>query len=378
MAVDSFTAEGMDWTVDHTGDPALWTYAEALRLAIIERANVVGESVPASLNAVIGPGSPLNLAGHPTAGSISYFDTLMDTLILLFVNHTDHAGDWSGQSAQAPAPLWTASALLSAIGAGSRLYQKRSYPISWAWMKQQYDLLNMLRWTKQAATVPDGEGMAMIASVKEYATPPWTHPTPAEAWELAKTGAVTGGWSAARAALYTVFAEPILTYSLYSSKAGVYIPSAGMEVYPGTMYNYYTYMVAWRAFQRVQPIATDITTSIAHAAQLYARAILPTHLYMYSDEVKLGTHTYFDPNGRTENDYFVQQSWTPAAVNRHVADWVGPDPRLGPPTDAWPDMPVRSGSGHHGTDCENFSGSTIVDFTYILKWDVANGFQFVT
>ena len=163
MAVTSWTSESMDWTVDHTAEPPRWPYLEALRLAAIERAQLVGLDIPASLTSPIVSGSTSMLGGWlPILPSdegwyYSDFETLMNELFAAFVNHTDHSGNWSGQATVAP--YWTEADLLTAIGASARLYQRpRSawptstktlpYPLTWAYVKQQYNLLNKLRWTK--------------------------------------------------------------------------------------------------------------------------------------------------------------------------------------------------------------------------------------
>jgi len=91
-----------------------------------------------------------------------------------------------------------------------------------------------------------------------------------------------------------------------------------------------------------------------------------------------GVQTYVDPNGRTENHYFVHQAWPAEALNRHVADWVGPDPRLGPPTEPWCDIPLRDPGPFGDPDKQNVIGCQYQDFTYVLKWDVTDGLRFCT
>jgi hypothetical protein len=389
----------MDWTIDRTSYPAEWAYGEALRLAIIERAAVVGVSVPTSLTKALVPAGSLHLGDtthyYPYGWLYANdFDYLLTTLIPYFVNHTNLGGDWAGQADQAPAPAWTEAAILTAIGAGARLYQRAppatsppnpytTRPVTWAWMKQQYDILNMLRWSKQTASVAAGEHRSL--EYTELEENGFSRDTPEEAWALAKLWAPAncGGWGDHPDDDHTMtFDEGPPYYGGYSIRIGLYIQSAGLEQlhrnYPG--YTYYRYMNAWRAMQHVQPIATGIPTALAHAAQLYARTVIPDWYKPidYGGAPTEGVRTYVDPNGRTENHYFVHQSWPATAINRHVADWVGPDPRLGPPTEPWCDIPIRNPLPYGNPDKENVIGSQIKDFTYVLKWDVSGGLAFIT
>ena len=137
MAVTSWTSEGMDWMTT-VGKP-LFPYAEALRLAAVERCTVSGEGVPAVLQAALDADSP------PTYAWGSAYDTLMTNLIGWFANHTIGGGDFTGRS-MGP-PYWTEAALLLDIGDPARLSVVEAGPFSAAWAKPQYALLNRLRWT---------------------------------------------------------------------------------------------------------------------------------------------------------------------------------------------------------------------------------------
>ena len=362
--------DGMDWTIDRTGYPPEWAYAEALRLAIIERATVAVVSVPASLQAVIGPGSPLKIGSgqywwkssgnwYVAGWANTTFDALMTTLIPYFVNHTDHDGDWSGQSAQAPAPMWTEAALLTAIGAASRLKQEAAYtggafnlPILWAWMKQQYDLLNLLRWTKKTGAIEGGErGEAIFQSGGYYGGGYYT-----DSWPDAK----------ARSLPWILYGGAITEPIAY------YVSSYGTEYNRGG--DHRLVMDAGRYKTRIQLAATGLYTGVAHEAQLYARTVSvgaessdgPCH------------NTYLDPFGNTENWYFVQEVFGNAKTSRRLSNWVGEDPRFSP-TEAWCDEPDKQPIADWGyPDAVNTIGSKIEAFTYVLKWDVADGFAFVT
>lgn len=135
MAVTSWTSEGMDWTA-LSGRPR-WAFLEAIRLAVVERCQATGTTIPAVL------ADPLAIGTYAWADAVR---ATVSTLIPKFANHIDHDGDWEGGTT-AP-PVWSGSGILSAIGAGERMVANPQFGADPAWCRQQYDMLNMLRWVR--------------------------------------------------------------------------------------------------------------------------------------------------------------------------------------------------------------------------------------
>lgn len=103
--------------------------AEALRLAIVERATAVGESIPSILSSAVATG------GLPTAAWAAAVDDLLDALIPQFTNTT----------IAAPFAAWDEAAILTAIGAGSRVkVAGAGYIFRAAWAQQVRAILNEL------------------------------------------------------------------------------------------------------------------------------------------------------------------------------------------------------------------------------------------
>lgn len=103
--------------------------AEALRLAVVERANAVGESVPAVLSSAVAEGYV------PRATWAAAIDDTIDALIPQYL-------DTSGA---APYTAWDEAAILTAIGAGARLnVASAGYLFRAAWAQQVRAILNKL------------------------------------------------------------------------------------------------------------------------------------------------------------------------------------------------------------------------------------------
>ena len=140
--VDSAGA-ALDWTArDHK---LLYPGYEMLRKALVERCNAALYTVPATLTE--------RAAGTIYDGWLDAYQATMTDVLRLFVDHTDSGGNWDGQNVAIP--LWTEPGLLAAIGAASRI--STGIPLA-AWSLQQYQLLNMLRWTVVASgrTIANG------------------------------------------------------------------------------------------------------------------------------------------------------------------------------------------------------------------------------
>jgi hypothetical protein len=130
-----------------------------LRGALAERCAAANRTVPA-LCPEIGTGDII-LSSWFTA-----FQAEITALIPLFVNHTDSGGDWSGQST---IPAWNEADILTAIGDPARLPAPTDPLISAAWMFQQYNMLNLLKW-RRYTNVLTKDKQIREASEAGYAT----------------------------------------------------------------------------------------------------------------------------------------------------------------------------------------------------------------
>jgi len=147
MAITSWTSEGMDWTsADTLRLQPLANVLEAIRLAIRERQLAAGLT-PSGYFV-----ETYDLHLLPAKTFADAVQSAMTDLITRYVNHTDNGGDWNGVAFSALAPAWTAAALIEAIEAESRLTPDRLSPVD-AWAFQQYQMLNMLRWTKHTSII---------------------------------------------------------------------------------------------------------------------------------------------------------------------------------------------------------------------------------
>jgi hypothetical protein len=137
---DEDGAKTLGWSsTDAIRGHLLRPHAEAVRQAIKERYLAVGGTGPTILQAEIPLGGPA-LEDWPWAVQLA-----VSTLITAYVNHTDSSGDWSGQAA---IPAWTEAEILADIGA-ARISSGGF--LSADWIYQQYQILNLLKWTKKTA-----------------------------------------------------------------------------------------------------------------------------------------------------------------------------------------------------------------------------------
>jgi hypothetical protein len=130
-------AFALNWTADTGLLP--WIHLEAIRQAIAERYAAAGLTLTGVLASPLAVGS-VNLYGIGTA-----IDAAITALIPAYVNHLDNGGDWEGQTTCAP--VWTSATILAAIGVASRItVGNLGTPLSAAWARQVYALINLLRW----------------------------------------------------------------------------------------------------------------------------------------------------------------------------------------------------------------------------------------
>lgn len=120
----------MSWTYA-TANPAghqIGRVLEELRLALVERCAVTAVAVPT--------GWTTALAGRQvTAAMLGAWQSTVTALIPLFAN-SDSVG----------VVAWNEAGILASIGAPSRLAVATAGQLSAAWLGQQYDLLDRLRW----------------------------------------------------------------------------------------------------------------------------------------------------------------------------------------------------------------------------------------
>gem|GEM_PF-3347097 len=331
MAVTPLAWTDMAWS-DLRGRlpaPAL----EALRLALIERAEAAGEQVPDLLLPALEPGQV------PLAAWAEAVDMLAGQLIPRFVNHHDSGGNWDGLPECAP--LWTEPELLAASGVPERLTCTKHGLLRAAWGQQYHDILNQLRWTRASAEIPAGSferGQDRTSGSPSVWRPTWLEVLPSRDWQ--NPGEVTGGLDTRP--LSWAFG----TYH-YSNKE-----------YAGARYRY-----------RARFHASGLAPTLAHAADLYlmARTFTPWLGFAVNE---------FDDNGEgwAEDQWQLHQTFAAAAMPERVSGWVGQNPVNNPPG-VWPVEPPHELAGFG----QSYTGRGFVvdQGCWVLRWDVVGGFLFI-
>ena len=123
----------MDWDNPDMGHA--WHYLEAIRRAIVERYQALKINVPTLLDS--------NSKLCNMNALIYTIDLAVTQLIAAHVNHTDQSGNWTGETV---IPNWTEELILIDIGDAERYSIAKINTISPQWFKQQYDILNRLKW----------------------------------------------------------------------------------------------------------------------------------------------------------------------------------------------------------------------------------------
>jgi hypothetical protein len=168
MAITSWTSENMDWSsADKLKLGGLYGRCEAIRLAIRERRLAAGLTP----SGFFVENYELRLKSPKTFRDA--VRSAVTALIPLFVNHLDHNGDWNGLEYSAFAPAWTEAALLTAISATERLELSQLETLS-AWLYQQYQILNMLKWCRRTPT-PSAKGKMKAGGANTYETNAWNN-----------------------------------------------------------------------------------------------------------------------------------------------------------------------------------------------------------
>ncbi len=133
----------------------LWHPIEAIRRAVNERCLAAGFSPPSLISTSL-------KKLYSAFEIVTDIDTCVDSLIPLFVNYEDSAGDWNNKT---EIPGWTEATILTQIGATGRIHPVRINNIfNIQWMDQIYKIVNELRWFKNTGLSKRGEEAKVGAS----------------------------------------------------------------------------------------------------------------------------------------------------------------------------------------------------------------------
>lgn len=183
MAITAWTSEGMSWDWHMHGAP-LYPYLEALRLALIERAEFREVEVPEALTEIVRT-APLDAAWFAA------FQDLITAIIPKYLNHTIGTNFDNFQSFSD----WDETTILAAIGAASRLEapSPRPHDVGADWVLQQYKLINMLRCINPDAFYNMGYSMSFYGTQYRsgYAG---NYGTRAEATAAARSDLAANSW----------------------------------------------------------------------------------------------------------------------------------------------------------------------------------------
>jgi len=177
--ITNWTDEDMHWD-DLSGRITHRKYVQAIRLALLERMSCIHEDIgslphlsdwglggskyPPEENWSIGTANQaLDLVDYLSGGTarnviwgIQYY---IDEIIPLFCNHHDEA-NWHHSAAGTPAPkVWTEPDLMTHLGQTRIRFEHdaryglgstglSSQQFTAAWLRQQYDIINQLRWMR--------------------------------------------------------------------------------------------------------------------------------------------------------------------------------------------------------------------------------------
>jgi len=137
----AYPAGTLDWSSDAAlrGQPPLILF-EAVRQAYVQRLGPLGSATPVLLSACPDVGYDAQAWDRVLALGSAW------TLAASYVNHTDNAGNWHGESS---IPEWSEATLLSALGDATRLPTTTRHTA--AWLRQQMRVIDLCRWTRTAA-----------------------------------------------------------------------------------------------------------------------------------------------------------------------------------------------------------------------------------
>jgi len=211
-----------EWTFDGQLD---WSSADSLRLApvglvlqtIIEAIKERREAIsfwfrpelPSVLSNEFNPLLPVKIYIDAIQTAMTGLMNMasLHTPWVAFVNHTDHGGDWTGQT---QIPAWTEADMLAAIGAEERFVLYPLSPLSSKWFYQQYQLLNLMRWMRHCSiyetpkiSTKGGSGHSLVSlsdawnkAVADYEGEAWGTTGYYSMQANSSTGDGTDNWSA--------------------------------------------------------------------------------------------------------------------------------------------------------------------------------------
>lgn len=338
MSFESWEDADVNWE-----DPRIapmWNALEAIRLALVERASVASYTLPIILQSEV---VRLKLIYDYTYA----IQTAVTTLIPLFVNHTDHDGDWdellySGEISYATTsnnsfivPLWTEAAILAAIGAESRLTAPR-LAVTPDWIIQQYDIINMLKWTKTSVWNLYGYG----SYVKLY---------------LSRRGETGYEYNSVVESIDTI----VSIVSSYTPYPEILFP--GIETSCNKSLSGSTYFYQGGCTQCEVTFHVDSLPITPHSAVFY---ILPGY-------PGIEERTIFDANGMsfTERTIKAWTTFSETSDTEIVADKIGDTSSSVFPK--YPNEPAGETKTY-----ETFRGWYIAWAAFVLKFDGPNGFKF--
>jgi len=155
MAITTWTSEDMDWTTTLVGKPLL-PYAEALRLALLERWNIIHAHAAYAATVLPWPSilsTPVTAEYHVPHEWPEEFDDCLRNLFSFYVDDTYLTNIYYGVNGTS-APFiykWTVGninvACSTAIASG-HTYFNGGIPILASWAAERYILLNRLRYTQ--------------------------------------------------------------------------------------------------------------------------------------------------------------------------------------------------------------------------------------
>ena len=147
-APTSWTSHGINWTADPFNLPLNLSVIESLRIALNER-RMKTTVIPLAANVV---------HGQPDIGTFGStndfalrFHWHRDKIIGGYVDHHDEA-NWHGSDDEPKA--WTKADLFTYIGE-TEIVPALGSPLDGAWVRQQYLILNQLRWTRKSDFGPN-------------------------------------------------------------------------------------------------------------------------------------------------------------------------------------------------------------------------------
>lgn len=284
---------------------------EEIRQAIEER------RLAAGLGSFTGTGSAF-AAGEITREHMVNIQSAITTLIANYVNHTDNSGAWTGQ---ASIPYWAESTIIAAIGDASRLSVPATQYTFRAWINQQYDILNLLLWTKSIE--------------------PWVNASSDDISEPLDTDRATT-WANAQSSYMAIAGNWAGSSLAFPVAISGWLPSLNL-------------LITRRV--RAKLSYSGVYGTIAHATDWYARAdvngLLPSN---FSGE---GVYV--------ENRYYLYEATAAAAATAATSGYfnnttdVPPEPFTDDEYDGW------AGIGE----------SASAEGTIVFKWNVTGGFSFI-